>query len=214
MLYVAIRQPMTNCQDDDLMSLAYDLLKTNSCVVDTDDFEVNANSPTGMSVLVGSADTATIPDRAYVYCSSLLTQMRISLDAITQLTIDANSSGSTRIDSICIKVDTTVTADADADNVASLVVVKGTPGAGNPTIPANHQELARITVANGASVITATEIEDVRTLLGNYVPTADSTTTLTNKTLTSPLFKGNVDGWISANETWTYASATTINSQI
>jgi len=34
--------------------------------------------------------------------------------------------------------------------------------------------------------------------------------TLTNKTLTSPLFNGNVDGWISANETWTYASATTI----
>lgn len=34
--------------------------------------------------------------------------------------------------------------------------------------------------------------------------------TLTNKTLTSPLFQGSVDGWISANETWTYASASTI----
>ena len=34
--------------------------------------------------------------------------------------------------------------------------------------------------------------------------------TLTNKTLTSPVFQGNVDGWISANETWTYASASTI----
>jgi len=34
--------------------------------------------------------------------------------------------------------------------------------------------------------------------------------TLTNKTLTSPLFNGTVDGWISANETWTYASASTI----
>ena len=36
------------------------------------------------------------------------------------------------------------------------------------------------------------------------------TETLTNKTLTSPSFQGSVDGWISANETWTYASATTI----
>ena len=36
------------------------------------------------------------------------------------------------------------------------------------------------------------------------------TVTMTNKTLTSPVFNGNVDGWISANETWTYASATTI----
>lgn len=33
---------------------------------------------------------------------------------------------------------------------------------------------------------------------------------LTNKTLTSPLLQGTVDGWISANATWTYASATTI----
>jgi len=36
------------------------------------------------------------------------------------------------------------------------------------------------------------------------------TATLTNKTLTSPVLQGTVDGWISANETWAYASATTI----
>ena len=35
------------------------------------------------------------------------------------------------------------------------------------------------------------------------------TETLTNKTLTSPLFTGTIDGWISAG-TWAYASATTI----
>lgn len=34
--------------------------------------------------------------------------------------------------------------------------------------------------------------------------------TLSNKTLTSPVLQGTVDGWISANETWTYASASTI----
>lgn len=34
-----------------------------------------------------------------------------------------------------------------------------------------------------------------------------ATQTLTNKTLTSPVFNGNVDGWISANETWEYVSA-------
>jgi hypothetical protein len=32
--------------------------------------------------------------------------------------------------------------------------------------------------------------------------------TLSNKTHTSPLFQGTVDGWISANETWTYLSRT------
>lgn len=49
--------------------------------------------------------------------------------------------------------------------------------------------------------------------------TASSTTTFTNKTLTSPVINTptiatpvvrNYDGWIDANETWTYASASTI----
>ena len=44
---------------------------------------------------------------------------------------------------------------------------------------------------------------------GNAV-TVDGTQTLTNKTLTSPLYLGTINGWIGANETWTYASATTI----
>jgi hypothetical protein len=39
---------------------------------------------------------------------------------------------------------------------------------------------------------------------------AGLTQTLVGKTLTSPLFKGSIDGWISADETWAYASATTI----
>jgi hypothetical protein len=41
---------------------------------------------------------------------------------------------------------------------------------------------------------------------GDIVGTTD-TQTLTNKTLTSPLFGGTIDGWVSAGETWTYASA-------
>lgn len=32
------------------------------------------------------------------------------------------------------------------------------------------------------------------------------TATLTNKTLTSPLYQGLIDGWVSANETWEYVS--------
>ena len=40
--------------------------------------------------------------------------------------------------------------------------------------------------------------------------TIAQTQTLTNKTLTSPVLQGDVDGWVGANETWTYASATTI----
>ncbi len=36
------------------------------------------------------------------------------------------------------------------------------------------------------------------------------TETLTNKTLTAPLFQGLVDGWTAVTDSWTYASASTI----
>ena len=37
-----------------------------------------------------------------------------------------------------------------------------------------------------------------------------ATQTLSNKTHTSPLLQGSVDGWVLADETWTYATASTI----
>jgi hypothetical protein len=37
----------------------------------------------------------------------------------------------------------------------------------------------------------------------------EATQTLSGKTLTSPVFQGDLTGWISAGETWTYASSTT-----
>lgn len=43
---------------------------------------------------------------------------------------------------------------------------------------------------------------------GDFVGTTD-TQTLTNKTLTSPIFTGDWNGWVGDGETWTYASATT-----
>lgn len=53
--------------------------------------------------------------------------------------------------------------------------------------------------------------DDMASNSATKVPTQQSvkaysdsaTQTLTNKTLTSPLFRGSIDGWVSANETWT-----------
>ena len=91
------------------------------------------------------------------------------------------------------------------------------------------------TLANGATDVTATAAElnyvgGVTSAIQTQINTKQATLTNsagllaalsdetgtglavfnTAPTLTSPLFQGTVDGWISANETWTYASASTI----
>lgn len=95
--------------------------------------------------------------------------------AIEELSFAANSSGSTRIDLICVKVDTTVpSADPDNTGVASLVVVQGNPGAGVPATPADHLALWQVTCANGFTQLTNANLTDVRTVvafeLSNIIP--------------------------------------------
>jgi len=149
--YVAIRNQMTNCQDNDLMTLARDLLGTNSGIRDSGHYLVAEKDPVAMAVGVATGV-------AYVYSSSLGIHMRTNLDTAVTKTIDSNSSGSTRIDIICIKIDTAATADANASNIASVDVVKGTPGEGAPSTPANYYKLAEVSVADGETEITDTEI--------------------------------------------------------
>lgn len=82
--------------------------------------------------------------------------------ATETLEFDANASGSTRIDLICVKVDTAGTALADGTGIVSLVVVKGTAGAGVPATPDDHLALYQVTIANGATVVEDVNVEDVR----------------------------------------------------
>jgi hypothetical protein len=148
----------TNHIDTDLMAMMKDLLDGNSGIVGDNDFLVTQNSPLGLSVLVG-------PGVMYSYISSVGGYYRHELtDTSTALTIDPNSSGSTRIDLICIKTDLTVAPDANGGGPASLVVVKGTAGAGVPATPANHVKRAEITVDNGAANITNAKINNLSIL--------------------------------------------------
>lgn len=158
MHYISLINGMSNAQADDLMSFATDLLDGSSGIVASTDYAVAQSSPVAMSVTVGTG-------KAYIYISSLASYYRTILDAAATLSIAANSSGSTRIDTICIKIDTGATPDANASNVATVVVVQGTPGAGAPATPANHYKLAEVTVANGAVSIVTANIADSRTQL-------------------------------------------------
>lgn len=78
------------------------------------------------------------------------------------LVIGANSSGQTRIDQICLKIDPGASPDPHASDVAELIVVEGTPGAGIPATPSFYLAMANVTVVNGATEIEDADISDVR----------------------------------------------------
>lgn len=118
-------------------------------------------------------------------------------DASRTLTIDSNSAGSTRIDLACAMINPATTPDTEASNIADLIIVKGTAGAGAPALPDYHVLLATITVANGETAIDDTLIADDRTQVLIREELLPPPVTNTNKCL---LF-GNDNGAISAGNT-------------
>ena len=209
---------------------------------------VTENSPAALSVLVAPG-IVYVPNADYDELDSNEPKFyEAIIDAEGEVAIAENTSGSTRIDLICVKVDKTITPDEHASNIATLVAVAGTPGAGAPTLPDNYAKLAEVEVANGASTIVTADITDSRVqsrIKDSYLPAVFTGKTFDDefrvKQIATPAnpssgynklyFKSDdklykktsagveteigasgtgVDGWTSANETWTYASANTI----
>ena len=86
-----------------------------------------------------------------------------------------------------------------ADSIASTI-----HGATAKTTPVDADEVGLIDSA-ASNVLKKLTWSNIKATLKSYFDSV--TTTLTNKTLSSPLFTGTIDGWIDAGETWTYASA-------
>lgn len=108
------------------------------------------------------------------------------------LSISSNSSGQTRIDLACLMLNPATTPDNEASNIADLIIVEGTPGAGAPALPSYHLLLATITVLNGATTIPNAKIADGREQVvirrqfnkKRVVSTASSTTPTPNANIT------------------------------
>lgn len=104
------------------------------------------------------------------------------------LAISPNSSGSTRIDIVCLTLDPGEVPDEFASDVAELVVTAGTPGAGVPATPSYSLKIAEVTVINGATEIENSDITDSRTQLkfkDEFLSVSEtSTNTLQNKRIT------------------------------
>ncbi len=150
--------------DADLSNIAVNLMRAG--VAGTNDYKVEAQATPDMTVKVNSG-------KAYVYKSDNSMAYVSYLDANQNVTISSNSSGNPRIDAVVIKIDLGVTPNNYADNVASLVVVQGTPAA-SPVAPTDAEiqtavgsgnpfyRLAEVYVANGATSITNANITDKR----------------------------------------------------
>lgn len=176
--------------DADLSSIAINFLSAG--VVGADDYKVEQQATPNMTVKVNTG-------RAYVFKGDGSNAYETRLDASVNATIDDNNDPDPRIDAIVIKIDLGATPNNLASNVASILVVEGTPAA-SPSAPSDSDiqtavgagnpfyRLANVTVANGATSISDADISGTRGLTG-FGQSAGS------------------GGWTPAGQTWTYASA-------
>lgn len=137
------------------------ITNTSGVAPTTGDFGVNAQASPNMTVAVNSGV-------AYVTAtpSSQNSQnLRVRSTASANVTISANSSGSTKYDYVYVSVDATKAANpaSDASDAATLVVSRSSSNTtDNGTPPTYGTLLAMVTVANGASSITNSNITDKR----------------------------------------------------
>jgi len=187
-IYLRIRNGMTNATEGDVRGNINDLLIQGG-IIDADHLLVSEADTPAMEVKVAPG-IFYVPNSSWTEFSYEIRFWDGLLDAEEIVSISSNPSGSTRIDLIAVKVDTTVVSDANSSNVASIVVVEGTPGAGAPATPANHLKLAEVTVASGATSITNANISDSRT----YIKMSLIAPTISSLTLTSPVLNTGVSG--------------------
>lgn len=207
-IYVSIIDGMDNATAGDLTALLTDFLLQEG-VVDLagGDFLVEENDTPDMNVKV-AAGVAYVENDAFTAAASIEKFWRVVMDLEDTLAISSNSSGSTRVDLICIHVDDSIDPGDDGESAPELIVVEGTPGAGAPATPDDHLVLAQVTVANGASSITNANISDQRQaakLDGNKLELPDDieVDTVTAKTTNGDLeLAGDGTGLVKADASY------------
>ena len=154
--------PPTGADDHDLQSFSNDFVASGGVL-----------RPEAGELLVEEQDTPNMgvkvaPGIVYVDNSSWTSTSFepqyyvVTRDAEELLDISSNPSGQTRYDMICQSIDKVTTPDDTASNVCDLVVVEGTPGETELTIPNDYELLAVVEVVDGATSITNAEILDYR----------------------------------------------------
>jgi hypothetical protein len=163
-------------------------------VVASGDYAVSQNGTPNMSVNVAVG-------KAYVPNPSATMLYNTYLDAVQNVAISSNASGNPRIDAVVIKLDTATTPNNLASNIATIVVVQGTPAA-SPVAPSDgtiqtavgaangFYRLANVTVANGAVSITNANIASTRSVVTwGITPSNIPTSSIADAAVTSRKMK-------------------------
>ena len=141
-------------------------------------FAVNAQGTPGMSVRVSAGQ---------LYCAATPSggtsqRVRVSMDTYEDVTISANATGSTRYDFVYAVISASLLANpgANKDDVVTLTTSRSTSAStDNGTPPTYGYLLAVVTVSNGASSITNSNITDKRIQTGPSALKGDVTFTQT-----------------------------------
>lgn len=164
-------QPPTGASDADLYQLANDFIVQAGVVnLSGGDALVTETAPIGFKVKIAKG-TIYVLNSSWVANSNVPRFYQVVGDADEELTIPTNSSGSTRIDLVAQKIDKITAPNDQATNVSPIVRIAGTPGAGAPTLPNDHELLATLTLADGYAAVTNAMITDNRKQV--YLETKD-----------------------------------------
>ena len=89
-------------------------------------------------------------------------------DANDTVTITSNATGSTRNDTVCLKIDQATAPTSDGSNLVSFEIIAGAAGGGLSNAPADgnlHLPLANVAVANGVAIAAQAAVTDKRVWL-------------------------------------------------
>ena len=171
----------TGMGDFDHMHYANDFVDRAGVLTNTDYVTTQNGSP-NMSVNV-SAGIAYIINTAWSYASNAQTKFwRVVNDSVVNATVATSDGSNPRIDLVCIKVNTGVTPDGTASNVATIIssgvdaALKGTPAVSPvaPTAPSNYLVLAQVRVNAGVTSIVNANITSQLANVGAWLPYSPS----------------------------------------
>lgn len=172
----------------------------------TGSFAVNAQGTPDMTVAV-SAGVAYVDATPSGQGSQTL---RVENTASANVTISANSTGSTKYDWIYISVDATNAANPNTagDNVSTLVASRSTSASSDDGTPPSYgYPIAVVTVANGASSITNGNIADVREITSVVPDNSITAEKIADGAISNAKLKTGADepggAWNSWTPTWT-----------